>query len=500
MNQNSQIKTRTLFENIGAVKSADLELGCLTVIAGANNTGKTYIVYTLYGFRAFLQNMISVSGHRFSGTFFASLFAETIAKKNGPPPFHLPMDFDKSKDGILSISISTNDYQKFIQEVMDNLCEDFSSRIHEVFSAPEEAFADACLRQKIDFSLCGDNKNLRQKSPKFMISKSDATHEIHWSKKRITIIAEENATKSHGSFLERRESVIKGWLAEHFLAENFPEPFIFSSERFGTSLFYKELDFAKSRIVERLQNLKDEKIFNRQKQMDALISGSSARYAKPIKDNVDYDRALGSVSKRKTKIMGRVFDDIKDIIGGYYRHANDGVYFLSKKQKDKAFMIPLYLASSSARGLSGIYFYLKHIAQTNQMLIIEEPEAYLDAENQIKMARVLARCVNAGIRVLITTHSDYMLKEFNNLIMLSADFPEKKDFLRRHKEYRQENCFLKRESVRAYTCTDQDCSMHPCEIDKYGMIMPVFDNTIHKINKIANTLGGYLSEREQDAT
>ena len=38
------------FRNIGPVKDAELELGDLTVIAGRNNTGKTYLVYTLYGF------------------------------------------------------------------------------------------------------------------------------------------------------------------------------------------------------------------------------------------------------------------------------------------------------------------------------------------------------------------------------------------------------------------------------------------------------------------
>ena len=38
------------FKNIGPIKDAELELGDLTVIAGRNNTGKTYLVYTLYGF------------------------------------------------------------------------------------------------------------------------------------------------------------------------------------------------------------------------------------------------------------------------------------------------------------------------------------------------------------------------------------------------------------------------------------------------------------------
>ena len=38
------------FKNVGPVKDAEVELGDLTIIAGRNNTGKTYIVYTLYGF------------------------------------------------------------------------------------------------------------------------------------------------------------------------------------------------------------------------------------------------------------------------------------------------------------------------------------------------------------------------------------------------------------------------------------------------------------------
>ena len=38
------------FKNLGQIKEAALELGDLTVIAGRNNTGKTYLAYALYGF------------------------------------------------------------------------------------------------------------------------------------------------------------------------------------------------------------------------------------------------------------------------------------------------------------------------------------------------------------------------------------------------------------------------------------------------------------------
>ena len=43
-------KWKFTFKNLGPIKDATLELGDLTIITGRNNTGKTYMVYTLYGF------------------------------------------------------------------------------------------------------------------------------------------------------------------------------------------------------------------------------------------------------------------------------------------------------------------------------------------------------------------------------------------------------------------------------------------------------------------
>ena len=39
-------------KDLGILKQAEFEVGDLTVICGANNTGKTYATYALYGFLA----------------------------------------------------------------------------------------------------------------------------------------------------------------------------------------------------------------------------------------------------------------------------------------------------------------------------------------------------------------------------------------------------------------------------------------------------------------
>ena len=48
-----------LFKNLGPIEDAELELSDLTIIAGRNNTGKTYMVYTLYGFLRSLREYVS---------------------------------------------------------------------------------------------------------------------------------------------------------------------------------------------------------------------------------------------------------------------------------------------------------------------------------------------------------------------------------------------------------------------------------------------------------
>ena len=54
------------------------------------------------------------------------------------------------------------------------------------------------------------------------------------------------------------------------------------------------------------------------------------------------------------------------------------------------------------------------------MIFIDEPELNLHPVNQRKIARILAKVANSGIKIIISTHSDYIVKEFNNLIMLSG--------------------------------------------------------------------------------
>ena len=72
--------------------------------------------------------------------------------------------------------------------------------------------------------------------------------------------------------------------------------------------------------------------------------------------------------------------------------------------------------SSMVTELAPIVLFLRGIVEPGDTLVIEELEAHLHPAAQTRMAVTLARLVRAGVRVVVTTHSDWLLKELANLM------------------------------------------------------------------------------------
>ena len=78
--------------------------------------------------------------------------------------------------------------------------------------------------------------------------------------------------------------------------------------------------------------------------------------------------------------------------------------------------IRLTRSSSMVTELAPLVLFIRGVISPGDTLIIEEPEAHLHPAAQTQMAATLARLVRAGVRVLVTTHSDFMLQEIGNLM------------------------------------------------------------------------------------
>ena len=85
--------------------------------------------------------------------------------------------------------------------------------------------------------------------------------------------------------------------------------------------------------------------------------------------------------------------------------------------------LPLMSVSSMVSELAPVSLFIRHHVRYGDLLILEEPEAHLHPAAQREMSDILVQLVNAGIYVLITTHSDTILEQVGNCIH-AADIPK----------------------------------------------------------------------------
>jgi hypothetical protein len=149
------------------------------------------------------------------------------------------------------------------------------------------------------------------------------------------------------------------------------------------------------------------------------------------------------------------------------------------------------LASSSVKALAGLTLFLRHRAQKGHFLIIDEPELNLHPHNQRLVARLLARLARSGLKVMISTHSDYILRELNNLIMLSRD----KDGQLREKHGYGEDEILSPERVGAYAF--DGVHGRPIELGPTGIDVEAIDQDIKELNRSSRDIYWALEDQDE---
>ena len=88
----------------------------------------------------------------------------------------------------------------------------------------------------------------------------------------------------------------------------------------------------------------------------------------------------------------------------YFKHILNNKY-TSTKSRDTFFYDPYY-SDLSRKKMKG-----------NDILFIEEPEAHLHPEVQVKLIEIFAKLTKLNLKVIITSHSNYMFNKLNNLLI-----------------------------------------------------------------------------------
>ena len=119
--------------------------------------------------------------------------------------------------------------------------------------------------------------------------------------------------------------------------------------------------------------------------------------------------------------------------------------------------LPLSQASSLTTQMIPLVLYLRHYATPGSTIIIEEPEAHMHPAMQVRFMTAIARIVAAGVRVLITTHSEWILSALANIVRAS-------ELTDRRQEDLAAGAVLQRESVGAWLFEPGDVGSMTSEI------------------------------------
>jgi predicted ATPase len=350
---------RIRIENLGPVKKIDLDLSSrFLVFTGLNGTGKTYVSYVIYCISAlFLYDKDFIG--------FSKIFRTPSQKKT----FNL--DYNALYDILVNHIMEINNMLPLIFNVDadDNLVK--NARVSLLTS--REEFCAFIFVSQFKLKAAGTFEFIKKK-------KSD----------KITIKCFEGDKKN----VALNNLIILKCIIFNCIIED-----IEISDRGGMFTFNKEL----SRII------KDKK--------DGGDS-SKSKFPLPMAKMLD---DLTNLKKRfpLDSQYGYLADKIeKEILKGHLAlNKKDEVWYSTSKMNDE---IPLSLASSGVKTICSIVLFLRHTAMDCNVIIIDEPEINLHPKNQILLARVFSLIVNAGIKLIINTHSDYIIREINNMIMLSS--------------------------------------------------------------------------------
>jgi len=480
------------FKNLGPIKDATLELGDLTIITGRNNTGKTYMVYTLYGF---LRD-------------FNELAESILQDWSSSGPFSSVIDYPAEdmvdqvlRNNSFDLKISEEDLNKERIHLFREMSGWYSyTGIDDVFNSRTNTFPNATFDVEVD-----QGKN---EYSSIRLDTFSGEISVFFLNDKLSFFIDRK--KEAGASSERDALLHEHWLAHdlkkayvQFLLQDeqalIRSPHCSTSARLAVSLFYPELESSRRTIVRRLQQ-KTETIEDKSGRLWVpadVIDKSASRYALPINDEIDFTKTIPNFAPDSDAPGANdEMREIEKMIGGTFAKIDDAPYFVSSKDSPNEFRIPLHVASSSAVEISNLYFFfaLRRKGQ-DQLLIIDEPESHMDPINQIRLARALVRWVKSGVKILISTHSDFIVKEINNLIMLDGHFDDKEQLLK-ELNYSEEDS-IHPSAIKAYYAVDG--GLEPCSMNEFGIEVPSFEQSIDELIRVSSTLGSKITSESSES-
>lgn len=450
---------KVTIKNLGAVKSATIDLSKkLNIFCGGNSTGKTYMAYIIYAITS-LQN-------RSFGIGFDKKYLDILIANNE-----------------VEIPINYLQIVKFRNEENSKI----TPNLWKLFAIPENKSKDFFSKTEIIFHESNDEFIERLKKLKFneIVKFHDYLIRIEKFKEDSFKISLDANTIKNEQFIRYMDIAFLAILYSKLVYYPVMSSTIFPVERNSIFTFNKELSIKNNERYDLIKQLSSN---NDISPIDIMFF-SSNRYPQPIRDCLKVADDLDTIKKSNSIFYDFAEEIEKELLDGNVIIGKEGNVEFSSFKTSKKTTLSFHQSSSIVKTLAGLVIYLKHSAQKNDLVIIDEPELNLHPDNQIKITRIFSRLINKGLNLVVSTHSDYILREINNLIMLSS----KNDSVLKLKEKYsfKEDEFIFKEDINVHYFNYKyktQANVDEIPVTDIGFDIPSIDNVIEKQNELTDDL------------
>ena len=422
-------------KNFGPLAEGTVELRPLTVFVGGSNTGKSYMAAAIW---AVAQGVESANPRILPGNRGGKAYWRGIRSGGVTITFGRNQQQDEDAEAVTAIQnwielqnglpnspsgITLADLpeaarlmiDKFTRQSLDIICENIKDRLRYVYGEDSE-FAKNGKPADFSLTVCRDNPLLSMNVTLTDHEKSMPAFDV--SKAKVTSRELENLQMSfRGGLYENLADALfvsAKMIAVKSISDGFPlDSYYLPAARSGIVQWHKVLAASLARQSRRV-GLEPINI--------PSLPGVTTEF---LGNLIELDKRM-AVRHGFTGRLGSAIDFIETSVlrGKVDMDESSGlptpeIVYLTGGTEMPAAKYTLDHTSSMVSELAPLVLFLKYLVNPGDLLVLEEPESHLHPAAQRELARGIVRLVNAGVRVLVTTHSDTFVSQLNNLLRIS---------------------------------------------------------------------------------
>ena len=392
-------------ENFGPIEKADIDLRPLTIFVGESNTGKTYLATLIYALHQYFKDF------RYVPWTYNSVAQIKFENRLRDPSEENQVNFDEEISAILDKLNSPNRPFKFI-----DLPPILSVLLLTKLEEPEDI--------EREFQRCFDLESLSDliRSTGKTFNELKVSLQVYLNNENLWsfcihdtgLLPITDGTVNENLILNINDSDIG---IQYYTHEDLHRILHISDNELGVS-YYLPAD--RSGIMNNISLITSSLIERGTRGgLDTsadipMITGKTADFLRLINNFKKQDKSPSEIIQISKVLENNILNGNIEI----KRLGDVGLPQFYYRPKNREQEIRMNRSSSMVSELAPLVLYLRSIVKPGDTLIIEEPESHLHPRAQTQIAIVLAKLVRAGVRVIITTHSEWLLEQIGNLVRI----------------------------------------------------------------------------------